>query len=270
MNIIFNRYPEGKTKALTMSYDDGPLADRRLVEIFDKYGIRGTFHLNSSRFDTSNGLNTDEVAELYKNHEVSCHTLTHPFPNTLPREGMNIEILKDRDNLEKIVGYPVRGMSYPYGEYSQRVIDQFRALGMEYSRTIRSTNGFGIPEDFMQWHPTCHHKYDIMTKLEAFKNPTRRIPNLMLFYVWGHSYEFDNDNNWELIESFCREASGLDEVWYATNIEIYDYICALRNLRFSADCSIVYNPSAIPVWFTANGDTVKVEAGEILKLGENV
>lgn len=26
-------FPEGKTKALTMSYDDGKLADRRLVEI---------------------------------------------------------------------------------------------------------------------------------------------------------------------------------------------------------------------------------------------
>ena len=270
MNIVFNRYPEGKLKALTMSYDDGPFADRRLVGIFDKYGIRGSFHLNSNRFYKDPDFKPEEVAELYKNHEISCHTLTHPFPKSIPAASMNIEILKDKDNLEKIARYPVRGMSYPYGDYTDEVITQFRALGMEYSRTTRSTNGFAIPEDFMQWHPTCHHKGDIMNKLEIFKNPPRRVPCMMLFYVWGHSYEFDNDNNWELIEEFCAAASGLEDVWYATNIEIYDYVCALRALRFSADCSIVYNPSAIPVWFTADGNTVKVEAGETKKLGENV
>lgn len=268
MNIIFNRYPEGKTKALTMSYDDGPLSDRRLVEIFNKNGIRGTFHLNSSRFDTSNGFKSEEIAEIYKNHEVSCHTYTHPFPNTMPRESLIMEIMKDRQKLEEAVGYPVRGMSYPYGEYSPEVIAQFRALGMEYSRTVRSTNGFGIPQDFMQWNPTCHHNGDIMAKLEVFKNPPRCVPNLMLFYVWGHSFEFDREDNWSLIEEFCAAASGMDEVWYATNIEILDYISALRALRFSADCSIVYNPSAIPVWFTADGETVKVCQGETLKLGK--
>ncbi len=267
MNIIFNRYPEGKTKALTMSYDDGPLSDRRLVEIFDKYGIRGTFHINSSRLDTPHSFKSEEIAEIYKNHEISCHTYTHPFPNTMPRESLIMEIMKDRQKLEAAAGYPVRGMSYPYGEYNPEVIDLFRSLGMEYSRTTRATNGFGIPQDFMQWHPTCHHNGDIMNKLETFKNPSRRVPNLMLFYVWGHTFEFDREDNWSLIEQFCAEASGMEDVWYATNIEILDYISALRALRFSADCSVVYNPSAIPVWFTADGDTVKVMPGETLKLG---
>ena len=47
MKVIYICFPEGKHKVLTMSYDDGKLADRRLVSIFNHYGIKGTFHLNS-------------------------------------------------------------------------------------------------------------------------------------------------------------------------------------------------------------------------------
>ncbi|WP_330672485.1 hypothetical protein [Acetatifactor muris] len=36
---VYTCFPEGKAKALTMSYDDGKLQDERLVEIFNKYGI---------------------------------------------------------------------------------------------------------------------------------------------------------------------------------------------------------------------------------------
>ena len=90
----------------------------------------------------------------------------------------------------------------------------------------------------------------------------------MLFYVWGHSYEFDNDNNWELIEEFCEKAAGMPDVYYATNIEIYNYIMALKSLVFGINCEVVYNPSAIPVWFTADGKKVKVEPGQTLRLTE--
>ena len=49
MKIRLNLFPEGRKRALTMSYDDGADSDERLVEIFNRYGIKGTFHLNSSR-----------------------------------------------------------------------------------------------------------------------------------------------------------------------------------------------------------------------------
>ena len=40
-------YPKGKRKALTFSYDDAQVFDRELVRIFNKYNVKGTFHLNS-------------------------------------------------------------------------------------------------------------------------------------------------------------------------------------------------------------------------------
>ena len=90
---------------------------------------------------------------------------------------------------------------------------------------------------------------------------------LYMMYVWGHSYEFDNDNNWDLMENFCEMVSGKENIWYATNIEIVDYMNALKALRFTADGSIVHNPSASPVWLSINNDKiVKVEGGETKKL----
>ena len=41
------RFPEGRLKAVTFSYDDGVRQDERLIEIFDKYGVKGTFNINS-------------------------------------------------------------------------------------------------------------------------------------------------------------------------------------------------------------------------------
>lgn len=54
--IKFDRLRDGKQCALTLSYDDGQIYDRRLVEILDKYGIRGTFHLNSGNIGKENRI----------------------------------------------------------------------------------------------------------------------------------------------------------------------------------------------------------------------
>ena len=67
-------------------------------------------------------------------------------------------------------------------------------------------------------------------------------------YVWGHSYEFDNNDNWEVIEEFCKFMGGREDIWYATNIEIIDYMEAAKRLQFSADGGAVFNPSARSVW----------------------
>ena len=44
---IFMRFPGGKKKALTLSYDDGVEQDIRLIDIMKKNGLKGTFNLNS-------------------------------------------------------------------------------------------------------------------------------------------------------------------------------------------------------------------------------
>ena len=256
-------YPEGKAKALTFSYDDGVVEDRRLVEIFNKYKVKGTFHINSGLLGKERYISPDEVAELYWGHEVSCHSVTHPFLETLDRESMVTEILEDRENLEALAGYPVVGLSYPYGTYDARVMDILRSLGIVYSRTVKSTGGFYLPENFLEWHPTCHHSMDLMEKAEAFKNTNR---TLGLFYVWGHSYEFEHNDNWNLIENFCSKVSGDEKVWYATNMQIYEYLTALRQILFSVDRKLARNFSSQSVWLYADERLVELKSGELMKI----
>lgn len=265
MKISFSYYPEGKTKALTMSYDDGQIYDRKLIKIFNQYGIKGTFHLNSGRFDTYPFLNASEIKNLFEEHEVSIHTLNHPFLTSLPKEMVIEEIREDKMKLESLVDYPIRGMSYPYGDYNEEIVKMLPYLGIEYSRTVNSHKSYVLPENFLTWHPTCHHDDHLLERTDEFLKLNSK-GRMLLFYVWGHSFEFERKNNWDLIEEFCRLIGNNNEIWYTTNIEIIDYLSALKNLKISVSQKIIYNPSAIPVWIDVDGKAVKIESGKYLFL----
>ncbi|THF76884.1 polysaccharide deacetylase family protein [Cohnella fermenti] len=260
MSKINLAFPEGKIKVLTMSYDDGVYADRKLVEIFNRHGIKGTFHLNSGLMGEPGRIAAEEAADLYKGHEISAHTVTHPTIARCPKETIVREIMDDREGLESIAGYPVRGMSYPNGSYSPEIKAMLPHLGIEYARVVKSTGQFGLPDDLFEWQPTCHHKQDLMALGEQFVG-FHKQQYLYLMYVWGHSYEFDNDGNWELIESFCRLAGGRSDIWYATNMEIVDYLNAFRQLKFAASTRFVWNPGASSVWLSVDGEIVEVPGG---------
>ena len=102
--------------------------------------------------------------------------------------------------------------------------------------------------------------------LNSNPNNERHNKSPLLFYLWGHSYEFSKDNNWEIIEKFCEKMSFGDDIWFATNIEIYDYTRAYNSLEFSMDSDTVYNPSAFDVWFLKDGKEFTVKSGETTNL----
>lgn len=268
MRRIYTCFPGGKYKAVTLSYDDGKTADRRLVRMFNEAGIKASFHLNSSFLGETCGhrfpyVEPDEVSALYRGHEIASHTCTHPTLTRIPPESRIREILADRSSLEQYAGYPVRGFSYPNGVYDKELSGLLSACGVAYARTTRDTGRFDLPEDFLVWNPTCHHNNQLLSRTREFleKDYDQR---LMLLYVWGHSYEFERDDNWELIEEFCREAGRRDNVWYATGIEIYDYLQAARNLIYFADGRGVYNPGSKSVWLRVDQEIVEVPGGQTL------
>ena len=189
--------------------------------------------------------------------------MTHPFLERISPDLVVSEVWEDRRNLEKLCGYPVIGMSYPFGTYNSDVVERISSLGIVYSRTTVSTERFTIPDNFLLWHPTCHHANPRLMEL-ADKFFAERYP-LSVFYVWGHSYEFNNNNNWELIEEFCRKMAGKPEIWYATNIEIVRYFKAVRSLVFNADMTTVYNPSSERVWFTCEDKLLIAEPGKLMQ-----
>lgn len=265
-------FPEGRTRVLTFSYDDGNVADRRLADILTSCGMKGTFNLNAGRLLDDNHktcIKADELQSLYldKGHEVACHGFSHPREEMLLHGAMLNDVLQDRLELEKITGQIIKGMAYPFGSYNQDVIDTLATAGIVYCRTVASTNSTSLfpasGKDWLTWNPTCHHNGDIIRRIDPFL--TNRY-GLQMLYIWGHSYEFDRMDNWEVIEEFCDKMKNRKEVWYATNMEIYQYVEACRNLETSADCRTIYNPSCQNVFILAEDKVHEIQPGATLHI----
>lgn len=266
MNKIYTCYPEGKNKALTFSYDDGRHEDQRLVALFNKYGLKGTFHLNSGLFDGAeqglpNRLKATEIATLYQGHEVASHTATHPTLGRCPIELVAKEIMTDREALEDLVNYPVRGFSYPSASFNEAIKQLLPLLGIEYSRGVGSVTNFAIPKDWYEWYSTCHHDQQLNELGDQFLALDQQ-QHLFLMYVWGHSYEFTEHDNWAVIETFAEKMAFQDDIWYATNIEIKRYLEEAKDLRFSAAGNFVYNPNAQSIWLNNNGRIMEIPGGK--------
>lgn len=278
MRSIFMRYPGGRAKAVTFSYDDGVIQDKRLAEIFDKYGMKATFNFNSVHMNFTD----EEIKEYFlsNGHEIAVHGKEHKANgNVRPIEGIR-DVLDCRLELEERCGCIIRGMAYPdtgitqmgnFGNY-ETIKRYLQELDIAYSRTLGGDNNrFLLPDDFHAWMPTAHHNNpEIMKYIDEFLNidistkvyHARRVPRL--FYIWGHSYEFDRSDNWEHIEAICERFAESDEIWFATNIEIYDYVQSYKSLRHSANGRLVYNPTLITVWFDQDGKLYCVKPGETI------
>lgn len=218
-------------KAVTFSYDDGVTQDRRLVDLFNTYGMKATFNLNTgiqseeSCFEIDGvpicRMNqADDLVELYRGHEIAVHGLTHASPTEMDRQELEQEFLTDAENIERIYGKYPAGMAYAYGNYNDGVISYLQEIGIRYGRTVECSHGFAMPEDRMRLKATCHHNdvrlFELAEKfLEA--EPAEDAP--LLFYIWGHSYEFEVHHNWGRMEKLCRMLSGHQDIFYGTNAE---------------------------------------------------
>lgn len=278
MHHVYLRFPGGKDKCLTLSYDDCTEQDIRLCSLMKQYGIAGTFNINTGSYVEEGHvfepgrihrrMTRSRTTEVFGNEplfEVATHSATHPFLNKLPAAHATWDVLTDRRNIEEQFGTVCRGHAYPYGAYNEQVVNCLRACGIVYARTVKSTEKFTFPEDFLQWHPTCHHDDPRLMELtEAFLKPNEKEGRL--FYLWGHSFEFEEKDNWHMIEDFFKKVAGREDVWYATNIQVYDYKAAFDQLVWNADCTKVYNPTATDLWFQAKKQVHCVKAGQTLCL----
>ena len=279
----FMRYPEGRAKAVTLSYDDGIPEDKRFSDIISEYGIKCTFNLNA-KILRGDALTDEEIKEymIGRGHEIAVHGALHRAEGSQrPIEGIK-DILDCRLDLEKRFGIIVRGMAYPdtginyfaNGATYEKIKSYLVDLDIAYSRTLGGdNNSFMLPGDWHAWMPTAHHNNPELNRyvdefLALDLSPkaylARRAP--ALFYLWGHSYEFERNNNWEILYEFCEKIANKDDVWYATNMEIYEYVKAYNSLIFSADGSMVYNPTLVKIWFDIDGKPYSICPGETINI----
>ena len=272
------RYPNGLGKALTLSYDDGVEQDLTLLEILKKTGLKCTFNLNSGLWapeghtwpagQIHRRMTASRACRAYtgSGHEVAVHGLTHANFAGMSIPLLLEEIMEDRKNLEKMFGVIVRGAAYPYGTWDQGARQALKDCGIAYCRTVSSTHDFHIPGDFLTLNPTCHHGDPALFDLLDRFLKDRADWICRLFYLWGHTYEFEANGNWQLIEDFAARASGHDDVWYCTNIQVCDYVRDFGRLEFSADGKRVFNPTATRLWFSEKGRVRDIAPGASVTL----
>ena len=286
MHYRFLRFPGGKPKAVTLSYDDGWRSDLRLVEIINRYGIKCTFNINSGmmgKHEQSLALTADEIQKyiLDAGHEVAVHGHKHMAPGLARPIDAIQDVLNCRLKLEKLYGRIIRGMAYPdvgigffqNGANYDNIRSYLQDLGIVYARVTSKDNcSFRLPDDWFAWRPTAHHDNPQLTEyVDKFLALHPDAPETYcasryprIFYLWGHSHEFADHSNWDLLDNFCEKISGQDDTWYATNIEVYEYVHAYDSLVFSADATRVYNPTLMTVWFCTDKHLYSIEPGQTL------
>ena len=258
--ILFDLFPNKKAKAVTFSYDDGNVLDLKLAEILDKYGAKATFNLVSGWIGASeNFLSSSDVFELSKTHEIANHTKSHFWNERIPVDQMVTQLIDCKNALEDMTGKPVTGYAYPNGKYNDELLALLKALGFSYARTAGQSRTFAHPENFMLWTGTCHHDNAVgdaknFTKLSSYSK-------LPIFYIWGHTHDFKNRNNWHVLTETLDILKEDNSIWYATNIELCEYLNAIKKLRISSGEKSIYNPTNVTVFATIDGNAVELKPG---------
>ena len=270
----FMAFPNFKRKAVTFSYDDGHINDIRLVEILNKYGLKGTFNVNSSLLlnPTGKRLSLKQAKEVYGNtHEVAVHGERHLSLSDMSIATATNEILTDRKNLEKGFGKIVQGMAYANGDITDEYLTAVKACGIKYARVVPSRRNFALPTNWLYLTPTCHHDDpELFNLTEEFLNkPDREYywsRRQRLFYIWGHASELDYNDGWEKIEKFCSLVGNRDDVWACTNMELYDYIKAYQSLEWSVENKFVHNPTSTTVYIEYFDNLYEIKPNKTVKL----
>lgn len=246
-------FPGGRPKAITMSFDDATLNDRRLIRILNAFGVRGTFHVPFYMLPADGFMPTNEMRTVYTGHEVTVHLGgTH-----MPTNEYRAMVMDWRQKMEGIVGYQGRGMAYEGGEATAGAILTLPSAGIAYSRCVGSDGSFSLKTNYYTWTTTTHEggAGDFVDRFLT----TQEQP--AWFSIWGHSWEFEQSKTWGYWENVCRKLGGHTNVWYATCVEMADYLRAAAALKLLPDGKGVVNARNIPVWLDVHGKTLCVSAG---------
>lgn len=262
-------FPDGKTKAFNITYDDGVEQDVAVVQMLNRYGIKGTFNLNSELMRTGfswqhptgatiTRLRPEAVGNLYDGHEIASHTLTHPYMRELSDEELLHQLRDDKVALEEMFGREVAGFAVPFHYYDQRIAQCAEVCGFEYSRLSDVSLSYVPCSDWYFWTTGVYH---VMPELRSYVRGFLETDHeLAVCQIVGHSYDLYTENLWSDIESICAAVSRRDEIWKCTNLELVRYLKAMQRARITDDA--VYNSSDCCLWFIIHGEPVAIKPGE--------
>lgn len=266
-------YPGGMGKAFNVSYDDGILQDVRFIELLNRYGLKGTFNLNSgllkSGFEwthecgmTIKRLPEDMIRQLYEGHEIASHTYTHPYMETLTKQDILGQLAADKFFLEKISGREVAGFAVPFMYYSDLIAACVRECGFEYARCSEESKNYSIPEDYYWWRGgKFHWSEDLEEYVDGFLKTDQE---LALCQIVGHSYDLDVYQMWDRMEAIFSSISSDPDIWPATHIELVRYLRRMEKAEISEE--MILNGSDGELWFNIKGEVKVLQPNERVEL----
>jgi peptidoglycan/xylan/chitin deacetylase (PgdA/CDA1 family) len=102
---------------VTLTFDDGAADQVVGAQLLEKYGLAGTFYINSSFIGLPGYMTRANLDQLKaKGHEIGGHTVSHQSLVTLSADEQNRQICADR-NMLLSWGYSVTSFAYPFSEF---------------------------------------------------------------------------------------------------------------------------------------------------------
>ena len=135
----------------SLTFDDGfASVYRHGLPLFREFGVSVTIFVTVNGIGARNNwdiregdcgeamLDAAQIRELADaGCEIASHTLSHPHLTRLSDAELRMELVDARHALEDLLGRPVLGFAYPYGEYDARVREAVAAAGYRYATTCR-------------------------------------------------------------------------------------------------------------------------------------
>lgn len=238
---------------ITTSWDDGHRLDLRLAERLHRYGLTGSFYIARDFLDAR--MTVSELRELSQSHELGAHTLSHPILTEIPLEQAKQEIEGSKKWLEDVLGKEVTAFCYPRGKHNAALQALVKAAGFKMARSVESyhltlgDNLFAVPTS-LQIYP---YPVRPLPNIPLYKGWKTRLSPLLeawqhrqdipissfrsweayalawlkkaadtggIWHLWGHSWEIEDYQLWEALDSLLKAASQVKGYQAKSNSEL--------------------------------------------------
>lgn len=202
---------------LSASWDDGATTDFKMAELMQKYHIPTIFywpskigqHKNMGR--AKSFLTIPECIELSKSFEIGSHSMTHQFMNKMNIAMISNEISESRKFWQDTVSQPIYSFAYPKNSLSNLTKALVKGAGYANART--TTIGYLNPgDDLFSINCTINVgnnrlEYDGKSWFLFFEEMLPKIQADSVFHIFGNSWEIDENNEWDQLETMIRKLS---------------------------------------------------------------
>ncbi len=243
--------PVQRNCVMTTSWDDGHPLDLRVADLLVKYGLTGTFYV--PRSSQKPVMNPSQIRDLSVSFEIGAHTLEHIAIDSLTGAEARNQLSGSREWIEQVTGTRCRVFCFPGGKYKSRQLPLVRQAGYEGVRTVellstanpRRIDGVCVIPTTVQAFPHSASAYarNALKRFSTsavfslrgalFSRDWARLATALfqqtkdrggVFHLWGHSWEIEEQDQWESLESFLMIiGQWRDELQGVTNSELCAY-----------------------------------------------